>query len=226
MIGLYIDDGVTGVGTLTFYEPHSKKYGALGHMITAPNGRSKIMVEEGRIVKADISGIHQSSKGLPGEKLGTFFSNHDVIGEIEFNNRFGIYGNLINPISNTFFPTPIPVATALEVKEGPAKIYTVIKGGSIQEFEVTIEKVFKQYHPHEKGLIVKINDYDLLKKTGGIVQGMSGSPIVQKGKLAGAVTHVFIDDSTRGYGILAEWMIKEAGLVKEKVAKNRGINLN
>jgi len=222
MIGLYIDDGTTGVGTLSFYDPYSKRYGALGHMITDPNSRSRITISEGKIVQAKISGIHQGSSGIPGEKLGTFFNNQDIIGRIEKNSRFGIYGRLTGSLNNRFFPEPIPVATALQVKEGPAKIYTVVHGGEIEEFDVRIERVFKQYQPKEKGLIIKITDYDLLKRTGGIIQGMSGSPIVQNGRLVGAVTHVFIDDSARGYGVLAEWMVKTAGVVKTHMARRLG----
>lgn len=220
MLGLYIDDGATGVGTMTFYDPHTKMYGALGHMITEPNSRSRMPISEGKIVKADISGIQRGHNNLPGEKLGTFFDNQKVMGKINKNDKFGIYGRLSNSISNKFFSEPIPVATALQVNRGPAKIYTVVEGNRIEEFKVQIVQVMKQYHPHEKGLIVKVTDHKLLNKTGGIIQGMSGSPIVQDGKLIGAVTHVFINDSTKGYGVLAEWMVEKAGLIQEKMAQN------
>lgn len=220
MIGLYIDDGATGVGTMTFYDPQTKMYGALGHMITEPNSRSRMPISEGKIVKADISGIQRGNNTLPGEKLGTFFDNRQVMGKINKNDRFGIYGKLNHSVVNKFFSEPIPVATALQVDRGRAKIYTVIEDDKIEEFQIEIVKVMKQQSPHEKGLVVKITDHELLNKTGGIVQGMSGSPIVQDGKLVGAVTHVFINDSTKGYGVLAEWMIEKAGLIQEKMAQN------
>ncbi|MGM0471979.1 MAG: SpoIVB peptidase [Bacillota bacterium] len=222
MVGIYIDDGATGVGTMTFYDPRSKRFGALGHMITTPSSRTKLPVRTGKIVQADISGIQRGSSGLPGEKLGTFLDEQQLLGRITKNDRFGVYGKVVNSEANRHFSEPIPVATALQVKRGPAKIYTVVAGNQVKEFDIQILKVVKQYQPHEKGLVIKITDDDLLEQTGGIVQGMSGSPIVQEGKLVGAVTHVFMNDSTKGYGVLAEWMIEKAGIIRHKMANNLG----
>ncbi len=219
MIGVYVDDGATGVGTMSFYDPKRRVYGALGHMITEANTQLKIDVGTGEIVEANISGINQGQNGLPGEKLGTFFNNQGILGKIDQNNDFGIYGKLSRCPEHPYFKEAIPVAIPAEVKEGPAKIYTVLEGGSIEKFSINIEKVKRQYQPSEKGLIVKIVDPNLLEKTGGIVQGMSGSPIVQDNKLVGAVTHVFVNDSTRGYGILAQWMIMQSGLLNEYQTK-------
>ncbi|GAB6099003.1 SpoIVB peptidase [Halanaerocella petrolearia] len=216
MIGIYVDDGAAGVGTMSFYEPESGYYGALGHMITEANTQRKINVGQGEIVKANISGINRGHEGTPGEKLGTFFNDEGVLGEIFKNNRFGIYGKLSVKPRNPYFNEPIPIASATEVKRGAANIYTVITGKKIEKFKVRIERVRRQKAPAEKGLIVKIVDSELLNRTGGIIQGMSGSPIVQDGKLVGIVTHVFVNDSTRGYGILAQWMVMESGLIKEK----------
>ncbi|WP_027340039.1 SpoIVB peptidase [Halonatronum saccharophilum] len=220
MIGIYVDDGATGVGTMTFYSPETGDYGALGHTITEANSQLKIDVGEGEIVMANISGITQGQRGSPGEKLGTFFNDQGVLGNITKNNDFGIYGKLSIEPEHPFFDKPIPVASPLEIKEDRAKIYTVIEGGNIEEFEVNIDKVRRQHNQGEKGLIVRIVDEDLLERTGGIVQGMSGSPIVQNGKLVGAITHVFVNDSTRGYGMLAQWMIMETELLEEKEEKN------
>ncbi|TDX48267.1 SpoIVB peptidase [Orenia marismortui] len=219
MIGIYVDDGATGVGTMSFYDPNQGYYGALGHMITEANTQLKIDVGEGEVVRANISGINQSQKGLPGEKLGTFFNGQGVLGNIIRNNDFGIYGKLSIIPKHPYFNKAIPVSSPLEVTEGPAEIYTVLHGGSIERFKIVIEKVKRQYQPAEKGLIIRITDPNLLTQTGGIIQGMSGSPIVQKGKLVGAITHVFVNDSTRGYGILAQWMIKQSGLLEEKNIK-------
>lgn len=209
MIGLYVDDGVAGVGTLTFINPKTKEYGALGHEIVEANSQMPIDVREGKIIEAHISGIHSGQRGLPGEKLGTFFQSQQEIGNIEKNNKFGIYGSLYRIPENPYFKEPIPVAMNHEVKQGPAKIYTVLNGGKIEEFNAYIEKVFYQSGPSEKGLIVNITDRGLQEITGGIIQGMSGSPIVQNNKLVGAITHVFVNEPTKGYGIFAEWMIMQ-----------------
>mgnify|MGYP006281651595 CR=1 FL=1 len=209
MIGIYVDDGAAGVGTISFYDPQYKSYGALGHMITEANTQLPIDIAQGEIVKAYISGIQQGRSGAPGEKLGTFFKRQGLIGDIKKNNRFGIYGQLFTGLQNPYFDKAIPVASSLEVKEGAAKIYTVINGGTIESFDVKIKEVKKQYKPDEKGLIIEIIDQELLNQTGGIVQGMSGSPIVQDEKLVGVVTHVFVNDSTKGYGILAQWMLMQ-----------------
>jgi stage IV sporulation protein B len=209
MIGIYVDDGAAGVGTISFYDPQYKSYGALGHMITEANTRLQIDIASGKIVKAYVSDINRGEAGLPGAKLGTFFKQEGLIGDIKKNNRFGIYGNLFNGINNPYFDKAISVASPLEVEPGPAKIYTVIAGGEIRPFDIEINKVKRQYKPAEKGLIIEITDDELLKKTGGIVQGMSGSPIVKNNKLVGVITHVFVNDSTKGYGIFAQWMLMQ-----------------
>ncbi|MFW5981900.1 MAG: SpoIVB peptidase [Halanaerobiaceae bacterium] len=209
MIGLYVDDGVAGVGTLTFYDPVHMEYGALGHEIIEMNSQSRIEVREGKIIEAEISGINSGQRGVPGEKLGTFFQTKNIIGEISKNNQFGIYGKLLETPENPYFNKGIPIATINEVKRGAAKIYTVVKGGKIEEFNVNIDRIYPQSAPSEKGMIVNITDPALRKTTGGIIQGMSGSPIVQNGKLVGAITHVFVNDPAKGYGIFAEWMIQE-----------------
>lgn len=207
MIGLYVDDGVAGVGTLTFINPSNNNFGALGHEIIESNSQNRIEVREGKVIEAKISGIHSGQRGLPGEKLGTFFQTENVLGDINKNNQFGIYGTLKKIPENPYFREPIPVAVNSEVKRGPAKIYTVIQGGKIEEFSVNIERVYYQSSEKEKGMIINITDPKLKKVTGGIIQGMSGSPIVQNNKLVGAVTHVFVNEPTKGYGIFAEWML-------------------
>jgi len=211
-IGLYIRDNAAGVGTLTFYEPSEKKYGALGHMIadldTLP-GPNK-----GMIVKAEIQGIRPGKKGEPGEKIGIFVSE-DLRGNIEQNSPFGIFGKLESPVVNPFYKKAIPVALASQIKEGPAEIITVISGDKLEKFNVRILRVLPQHQPTGKGLVIQITDSRLLKATGGIIQGMSGSPIVQEGKLVGAVTHVFVNDPTKGYGCLAEWMLLEADITQK-----------
>ncbi|HHU33267.1 MAG TPA: SpoIVB peptidase [Clostridia bacterium] len=211
-VGLYIRDSAAGVGTLTFYEPKSGMYGALGHIIADPETSNQIKLGEGRIINASIQGINQGERGRPGEKIGTFIDNTNLSGNIQKNTPLGIFGKLDVPIKNSYYPDLIPVAFANLVKEGPAEILTVVEDEKIEKFEIIIEKVNTQQRPDTKGLIIRITDPKLLEITGGIIQGMSGSPIIQNGQLVGAVTHVFVNDPTRGYGVLAEWMLIEAGI--------------
>lgn len=210
-IGLYVIDNTEGVGTLTFYNPKNKKYGALGHIITENSTNTKMIVGEGNIVEVDISAIEKGKRGRPGEKVGSFSVGRDkIIGNIEKNTILGIYGCLDKSPKYSYYKRPISVALVNQVKEGPAEILTVLEGKKIEKFTVIIEKVIQQEKPSDKGLIIRVTDKRLLKTTGGIIQGMSGSPVIQNGKLVGAVTHVFVNDPTRGYGVLAEWMVKEA----------------
>jgi stage IV sporulation protein B len=212
LIGLWIKDGAAGVGTLTFYDTTSRKFGALGHMITDNRTHKPIEVQSGKIVQAQIAGIDRGQEGRPGEKIGHFSDRAIALGTIEQNGSFGISGSLDRVPEHPLFDSPIPVALAKEVQEGPAQIVTVVKGRSMQRFAVTIERAALQKVPQGKGMVIKIKDSELLEATGGIVQGMSGSPIIQGGRLVGAVTHVFVNDPTRGYGVYAEWMLQQAGV--------------
>lgn len=211
-IGLYIRDGASGIGTLSFYHPTTGKYAALGHVITDGETNSVLKVDQGKIVKASVSGIQQPKKGQPGEKIGIFLEEKDILGDIEKNTDFGIYGQMKIQLFNQFYQDPIPIALQEEIKESKAEILTVIDGENIERFEIVIQKINRQRYPAVKNMVIKISDQRLLNKTGGIVQGMSGSPIIQNGKLVGAVTHVFVNDPTRGYGVFAEWMVIESGI--------------
>lgn len=211
-LGLYVRDSAAGVGTLTFYHPETGAYGALGHSITDMTGKLHVDITNGQIVRAFITGVYYGTGGRPGEKMGTFDGTTDVLGDIRRNTDCGIYGVANTPLVNPIYPNPIPVASVSEVKEGPAKMLTVVSGSTIEEFDIYIEKIQRQSKPDTKGLVIRITDPQLISRTGGIVQGMSGSPIVQDGKLVGAVTHVLVSDPTSGYGILAEWMLLQAGI--------------
>lgn len=213
-IGLYIRDTTAGVGTLSFYEPDSLRYGALGHVIIDTDTRSPVDMSSGEIVKADIININAAQRGQPGEKTGVFMNEDDITGSINKNTPFGIFGKLQN-ISDFDSPytDPLPIALASQVESGPATLLTVLEGETIQKFDLEIERVINQRAPSDKGLIIRITDEDLLQNTGGIVQGMSGSPIIQDDKLIGAITHVFVNDPRRGYGIFMEWMAYEAEIV-------------
>jgi stage IV sporulation protein B len=212
-LGLYIRDSAAGVGTLTFYAPDQGVYGALGHVITDMDTQTPITVGSGQIIQSNVTSISKSQNGEPGEKKAHFFRESKVLGNIEKNTAFGIFGKMDSLPDNSYFKEAIPVAFAEEVEEGPAQIYTVVNGQRVEQFNIEITHVTRQKSPATKGMVIKITDPKLLEKTGGIVQGMSGSPIVQNGKLVGAVTHVFVNDPTSGYGCFIEWMLQDAGIM-------------
>ncbi|EIT87318.1 stage IV sporulation protein B [Fictibacillus macauensis ZFHKF-1] len=211
-IGLYIRDSAAGVGTLTFYQPDTFKYGALGHVISDMDTKQPIVVNNGEILNSTVTSIEKGSNGHPGEKLARFSNENESIGGITRNSPFGIFGKLNSGLSNGKWDQPMSVAFSDEVKEGPAQILTVVDGTKVQAFNVEVVSSVPQKFPAIKGMVIKVTDPKLLKKTGGIVQGMSGSPIIQNGKLIGAVTHVFVNDPTSGYGVHIEWMLEEAGI--------------
>ncbi|USG63630.1 SpoIVB peptidase [Brevibacillus ruminantium] len=211
-MGLYIRDSAAGVGTLTFYEPNTKAYGALGHVISDVDTGQAIVVGDGQIVRASVTSIEKGQSGNPGEKFARFYNESEVLGNISKNSPFGIFGKMKEEPKRGLYPDPIPIALAEQVKEGPAKILTVVEGQKVEEYSIEIVNVVKQHFPATKGMIIKVTDKRLLEKTGGIVQGMSGSPIIQDGKVVGAVTHVFVNDPTSGYGCYIEWMLQDAGL--------------
>jgi stage IV sporulation protein B len=215
-LGLYIRDSAAGIGTLTFYAPDQRVYGALGHVITDMDTQTPIVVGGGEIVHSNVTSISKSHHGEPGEKRAQFYKESKVIGNIEKNTSFGIFGKMLEKPDHSFLNEAIPVAFAEDVKEGPAQIYTVVNGQKVEKFDILITHVTRQDFPTTKGMVIKIVDPNLLEKTGGIVQGMSGSPIIQNGKIIGAVTHVFVNDPTSGYGCFIEWMLQDAGILLKK----------
>lgn len=212
-IGLLVRDSASGIGTLSFYDPISRVYGALGHRITDSDTLQPIDSEEGKVVLASIQAIQPGKLGRPGEKIGVIANGGTLLGDIQKNTQFGIYGRLSFLPQNNLYPKAIPVASRLQIQIGPAEILTVIEGTTVERFAIEIEKVNSQDYPASKGLVIKVTDPRLLAKTGGIVQGMSGSPIIQNGRLIGAVTHVFISNPQKGYGCFADWMLMESGLI-------------
>ncbi len=217
-LGLYLKDPAAGVGTLTFWEPHSGAYGALGHVIS--DGEAAARLNEGRIVSAMIHGVNPGERGRPGEKLGVFESGASL-GSIDKNTTFGIYGRLWNRLPGGL--ETVPVALSHEIEEGPAEMLTVLEGAKVERFEIQITAVNPRAEASGRGLVLEVSDPRLLEQTNGIVQGMSGSPILQNGKLVGAVTHVFINNPRRGFGILAEWMVYEAGILADHGEAGRNL---
>ncbi|WP_160041082.1 MULTISPECIES: SpoIVB peptidase [Paenibacillus] len=219
-LGLYIRDSAAGVGTLTFYAPDQGVYGALGHVITDMNTQTPITVGSGQILQSSVTSISKSQDGEPGEKRAHFLKDGKILGSIERNTHFGIFGKMSKNPEYSLYKEGIPVGFAQDVKEGPAEILTVVDGQQVEKFKVNIVHVAKQDTPATKGLVIRITDPRLIEKTGGIVQGMSGSPIVQNGKLIGAVTHVFVNDPKSGYGCFIEWMLQDSGVIPQRNATN------
>lgn len=219
-IGLYIRDSAAGVGTLTFYAPDQGVYGALGHVITDMDTGTPIVVGKGEILQSSVTSINKSQNGDPGEKRAIFVKEKKILGNIERNTPFGIFGKMTEMPTHSYHNEAIPVAFAEDVKEGPAQILTVLNGQKVERFNIEVVHVAKQTSPATKGMVIKITDERLLNKTGGIVQGMSGSPIIQDGKLIGAVTHVFVNDPTSGYGCFIEWMLQDAGVILHSEHEN------
>jgi stage IV sporulation protein B len=216
-IGLYVRDGANGVGTLSFYDPSRGCFGALGHVVSDSDTGTPLVIRSGSIVKALISNVNIGVRGQPGEKIGVFQPGEGYLGRIVANTEFGIFGVLHEPLENPYHREGIPVALASEVYSGPATMYTVLERDEIEGFQVEIERIIG-YNPTDKGLVLKITDERLLERAGGIIQGMSGSPIIQDNRLVGIVTHVFVNDPSRGFGILAEWMLEKSKCISKGAA--------
>lgn len=202
--GLYVKDGVTGIGTLTFIDPATNTYGALGHEVLESTTSKIVEVRSGSIFENSITSIDSSANGDPGSKNAKFYYNN-IYGDIDKNTKYGIYGTYTKEYDDTSL---IEVADSSEVKIGPAVIYTVLEDEKVEKFEIEITKINE--NSEIKNISFEITDQELLDKTGGVVQGMSGSPIVQNDKLIGAVTHVVTDNVTTGYGLFITTMLEES----------------
>ena len=210
--GLWVRDSTAGIGTLTFYDPDTKIFAGLGHGICDPDTNELMPLLSGDVVPVTISGIRKGVQGTAGELQG-YFASDTAIGTLSQNGTCGVFGSLReNPQGET-----ISVMSADEVHAGPVKILSTIDQNGPKAYDACIEFVNCR-GGNSKNIVLKITDSKLLEKTGGIVQGMSGSPILQDGKLAGAVTHVFVNDPTRGYGILAVNMISADSQSQETLA--------
>jgi stage IV sporulation protein B len=210
MLGLLLTSDANGIGTLTFYDPQNRKFGALGHAITSARSGEIVQASSGEIFAANIMNIKRGRRGMPGEICGSFSRSNKKLGKLRKNSKFGLYGELYNAGVKEFGSSAVNLVSHDEVHEGKAYILSNINGSQVDKFEIRIEKVMRQSKKDSKSLIVKVTDNRLISIAGGIIQGMSGSPILQDGKLVGAVTHVTVNDPTKGYGIFAEWMLDEA----------------
>lgn len=204
--GLYIKDKITGVGTMTFYDPSNQSFGALGHEIMDSDLKEIAPIDDGTIYPAQVTSITKAQPNVAGEKHASIDYN-ETLGNIEKNTEIGIYGHY-DIIGNE--ELLLPWAAKEDVHVGPAKIYTVLQGSTIQAYDIEITKLHQQEEASVKGIEFQVIDPVLLSQTNGIVQGMSGSPIVQDNKLVGAITHVITSQPTTGYGVYIEWMLQEA----------------
>ncbi len=213
-LGLWVRDAASGVGTISFYDPKTGDFGALGHGIMDIDTEELINIAKGDIVTSKIISIVKGEKGKPGELQGSI-DNGKIIGKVYKNTNFGIYGKLDNLNNLNSNNKEMEVMPRNEVKEGKASILCTLDNNIQEEYEIEIEKTYPSTQRSNKNMIIKVTDERLLEKTGGIVQGMSGSPIIQDGKFVGAVTHVMVNTPEKGYGIFADTMLKQMKEVEE-----------
>ena len=208
-LGLWVRDAAAGVGTMTFYDPESKMFAALGHGITDIDTSELITIANGELTTTNIISIIKGQKGKPGEIRGTI-ENSQNLGNIYKNTSFGVYGKLKNTNNmETASRQEMNIALRDEIKVGKAEILCELENGKTEKYEIEIKKLYLNNNENNKSMVIKITDEKLINKSGGIIQGMSGAPIIQNGKFVGAVTHVLVNDPTVGYGVFADIMIKQ-----------------
>ena len=208
-LGLWVRDAAAGVGTLTFYEPSTGSFACLGHGINDVDTYELINIANGELVTTNILDIVKGEDGKPGE-IRESIDNGVTLGDISKNTAFGVYGNITNlsrlNIANSM---EMEVANRSEIKTGKAEIMCELENGKTQNYEIEIQKIFTENNQDNKSMLIKVTDEDLIEKTGGIIQGMSGSPIIQNGKFCGAITHVLVNDPTQGYAVFGDIMLKQ-----------------
>ncbi len=205
-LGLWVRNNASGVGTLTYVKQSDFRFGAVGHPIVDSSLGENFEVESGNIYKCRLLGIKKGEKNNPGEIKSSINLSDDAIGLADTNCKYGVYGNILNKGVIDASRTAT-LGGRLGVQLGDAKIYCNLDNEGVKAYDIKIIKANKQNTADDKSMTIKVTDKELLQKTGGIIQGMSGSPIVQNGKVVGAVTHVFVNDPTRGYGVYIDWMI-------------------
>lgn len=206
-IGIWVRDSTQGIGTITYFNPETNTFGALGHGVYDVDTQELMQIKNGQITQSSIIDVKKGEKGEPGALTGNV-GRDLVLGNIAINTEVGIYGTVEDGKQSYFTGKKLPIALQQDIKEGKASILSNIEGEEVKEYDVEIESVNRYSKNESKGMVIRITDEELLSKTGGIVQGMSGSPILQNGKIVGAVTHVFVNEPTKGYGIFIENMLK------------------
>lgn len=206
-LGIWIKDKTAGIGTLTYYDPDNMTFGALGHPILDSETGTTLDIEKGELLSSEIIGIEKGTSGIPGEIQGVFKTPDRPLGELIKNTDYGIFGTAVDMTSQK---EAVPIAYQSQVKEESAYILTTLEDNTVRKYDVEIEKKEKQTCADTKSMVIHVTDKRLIEKCGGIVQGMSGSPIIQNGRLIGAITHVFVEDPTRGYAVYIEWMLEQS----------------
>ena len=209
-LGAWVRDSTAGVGTLTFYDPQTRAYGALGHAITDVDTGVVMPVGEGGIYKNGVVDVKPSSAGKPGELAGDFLGRTEALGSVTVNSEYGIYGQVSGPISRGLYPEGLPVAGRGQIHAGPATLLTTLDGETVREYACEVVRLSGASEPAARAMVIRVTDPELLEKAGGIVQGMSGSPLIQDGHIIGAVTHVMVNDPAMGYGICIDTMLETA----------------
>lgn len=209
-LGAWVRDSMAGIGTMTFYEPGSGAFGALGHGVTDVDTAKLLPLDHGSIMAASVKAVKKGERGAPGELKGEFDFSRDC-GTLYANTDCGIFGRLSPQDAEALGGKRYPIAKRDEIRPGQAAILAAVSGSEAKEYAIEIEKVYPAADT-TRNLLLRVTDEALLAQTGGVVQGMSGSPIVQNGRIVGAVTHVLLDDPGRGYGIFIENMLDAAGL--------------
>ena len=203
-LGVYLRRGVAGMGTITYCDPGTGEFGTLGHGVSDPRGQLLDM-EQGFVYPARVDSVKRGKSGAPGQLKGSVLSEREI-GSLRENTGCGVFGKLEEAVMGA----PVPVAAFEEIRLGEARILSTVEGETPKEYSVEIIKIYAEDRANHRNFLVRVTDPELLEQTGGIVQGMSGSPIIQDGKLIGAVTHVLVNDPTTGYGIFIENMLDAA----------------
>lgn len=207
-LGVWVRDDASGVGTLTYINSNNR-FGALGHPICDSDTKAIIGLKEGKVYNCSVLGVNKGTAGNPGEIRGLFMQGKNEQGIVEKNNNYGVFGEINNESNLLKNLDEVEIGSRVMVKPGKAQIKCCIDGNKVETFDIEIIKTNYQNYSNDKSMVVRVIDQNLISRTGGIVQGMSGSPILQNGKLIGAITHVFINDPTKGFGVYIDWMLNQ-----------------
>ena len=209
-LGIWVRDSAAGIGTLTYYDPETGRYGALGHAITDADAGIVLPLNGGTIYENSIIGVEKGRSGRPGEILGQFYDG-GAMGDVDRNSVYGIFGDMAAAPEAAAYEGGMETLPKDELQTGRATILTTVDEAGLREFECEIVRIDRSEQAQNRSFTIRITDDELISLTGGIVQGMSGSPVIQNGRLAGAVTHVYVDDPTMGYGVFIDNMLDAAG---------------
>ena len=210
-LGAWVRDSTAGVGTLTFYDPKTGGFGALGHAIADIDTGVMLPVGDGALYANRVTKVTPSRTGAPGELSGDFMKRRAELGRVTSNCEYGVFGHAGSPLADGLYREGLPVACRSQIHTGPASLLTTVDDGGVGEYACEIVRLSDSAQPAARAMVLRVTDPRLLARSGGIVQGMSGSPLLQDGRIIGAVTHVMVNDPAMGYGICIETMLEAAG---------------